>query len=97
MKKEQYNLLSQIQKQLEEQSQLLQKIVNNNSPDRHINAREAAEYVGISERLFNERLKLRTWTAFRVGRRRVFRKSELKLDLDAFKENSRYRKGGGTK
>ena len=88
------NLPLQIEEAL---NRILQEVENNNESDRHINAREAAEYLGISERLFNERLKLRMWTAFRIGRRRVFRKSELNLDLDAFRENSRYRKGGSAK
>jgi hypothetical protein len=63
--------------------------------EHYMNARQAAAYIGISVRLFNERIKLGMWTCHRVGRRRVFRKSEIDADLDAFKEESRFRKPGG--
>lgn len=61
------------------------------TPDRYMNAREAANYIGISLRLFNERIKLGMWTSRRIGKRRVFKQSELDTDLNAFKEASRFR------
>ena len=85
------DILPEIQAQLEEQAKILKEIQNKNAATRHLNAREAAAYVGISERLFNERLKLGMWTNYRVGRRRVFRPCDLDADLQAFQEQSRYR------
>jgi len=78
--------------QLNEQTKLLKELQNNNASSRYLNAREAAGYIGISERLFNERLKLGVWTSYRVGRRRVFRPCDLDKDLASFQEISRYRK-----
>jgi hypothetical protein len=85
------NHLQVIQDQLNKQSEILKEIQNKNAATRYLNAREAAAYVGISERLFNERLKLGMWTNYRVGRRRVFRPCDLDADLQAFQEQSRYR------
>lgn len=87
------DILPEIQAQLKKQAEILGEIQNNNAPTRYFNAREAAKYLGISERLFNERLKLGMWTSYRVGRRRVFRPCDLDTDLAAFKEQSRYQKG----
>lgn len=85
------DILPEIQKQLQQQAKILEKIQNQNSATRYVNAREAAEYLGISERLFQERLRLGVWTNYRVGRRRVFRPADLDKDLLAFKEQSKYR------
>ena len=85
------DILPEIQKQLQEQAKILAKIQNQNAATRYLNAREASEYLGISERLFQERLKLGVWTNYRVGRRRVFRPADLDKDLSAFKEQSKYR------
>ena len=86
------DILQQIRAQLDRQATILHRLQKQHDPQRHLNATEAAEYIGISPRLFNERLKLGMWTNMRIGRRRVFRPSELDADLDAFKERSRYRK-----
>lgn len=85
------DILPEIQSQLRKQADTLREIQNKNAPTRYLNAREASEYLGISARLFNERLKLGFWTSYRVGRRRVFRPTDLDADLEAFKEQSRYR------
>ena len=77
--------------QIEKQSEILKEIQRRNLFTCYMNAREAAKYLGISERLFNERLKLGVWTSYRVGKRRVFRPCDLDADLEAFKESSRYR------
>lgn len=60
------------------------------SATRYMNAREAAKYIGISERLFNSHLSEGTWTNIRIGRRRVFRPCDIDKDLDATKELSIY-------
>jgi len=85
------DILPEIQKQLHEQAKILEKIENQNAATRYLNAREASAYLGISERLFQERLKLGVWTNYRVGRRRVFKPADLDADLSAFKEQSKYR------
>ena len=85
------DILPQIHVQLTEQAKILRELQNDKSATRHLNAREAAKYVGISERLFNDRLKVGMWTSYRVGRRRVFRPSDLDADLSAFREHSLYR------
>jgi len=85
------DVLEVIDTQLSEQEKLLKEL-QSNPANRYLNAREAAGYIGISERLFNERLKLGVWTSYRVGRRRVFRPCDLDQDLASFKEQSRYRK-----
>ena len=84
-------LLPEIKAQLDEQARLLKEIQTTTASKNYINAREAARYLGISERLFNDRLKNGAWTCYRVGKRRVFRPCDLDGDLEAFKESSRYR------
>jgi hypothetical protein len=86
------DILPQIQALIEAQGKILRELQSNNTATRHLNAREAAKHLGISERLFNERLKVGMWTSYRVGRRRVFRPADLDADLAAFQEKSRYRK-----
>jgi hypothetical protein len=89
---EHHEIFQDIQDQLHKQVDVLKKIQNNNFASRYMNAREAAGYIGISERLFNERLKNGMWTSYKIGRRRVFRPCDLDRDLASFQEKSRYNK-----
>ena len=79
-------ILTSILSQLENNTEALKKIQSSIAIEHYLNAREAAEYIGISERLFNEQLKLGMWTSYRVGRRRVFKASDLDADLQKTKE-----------
>ena len=85
--------IKQLAAQLEKQDAALAQLQKLHDPDRHLNAEEAAAYVGVSTRHFLERVKLGVFHYFKVGRRKVFRRSELDADLDAFKASSRYRRG----
>jgi excisionase family DNA binding protein len=79
--------------QLEKLDVALAKLQKRNDPDCHMNAKEAAAYVGVSVRHFHEQVRLGKFRPIKVGRRKVFRRSDLDADLDIFKAPSHYRRG----
>ncbi len=56
------------------------------SQDRYMNKREAATYISLSTRTLEERL--REIPHFRVGRKVLFKKSELDRWIEQFREGS---------
>jgi excisionase family DNA binding protein len=76
--------LRKLETLLHENKQLLQEI-KDRIPETYFNAKEAAEYLGISDRLFNYHLAQGHWKNYKVGRRRLYRLRDLDSDMDKFK------------